>query len=468
MTLRTLLLCSSLAAGLDTLAADRLTPDQQLARDVYRELVEINTVTATGDTLRAAEAMAARLRAAGLPERDVQVFNPAPRKGNLVARLRGTGARKPILLMAHLDVVEAKRSDWTTDPFTLVEKDGWFYARGSSDDKAMASALVSALVRYRREGFVPARDIVLVLETDEETGDPNQVGMKWLVANHRDLLDAELALNEGADVAYQRGKPVFVGVQTSEKVSARFVLEVRDPGGHSSLPSRENAIYRLAEALGRVSRFSFPVALNETTREWFARIAAREAPAVAADIRAVLQPSPDGGAAERLSRNPVYNAQLRTTCVATMLEAGHAANALPQTARATLNCRILPGETPEQVERTLARIVADERVSVTKMGSGLPTPPSPLDPALFRTIERVSAAFWPGVPVVPTMLAGGTDGQHLRNIGVPTYGHSGMRDDLEENRLHGKDERLSVEAFYWGSEYLYRLVKALSGDAEGS
>jgi acetylornithine deacetylase/succinyl-diaminopimelate desuccinylase-like protein len=469
MAIRTLCLCISLVAAPRAAAADApLTAHQQLARDVYRELVEIDTVTTTGDTARAADAMAARLRAAGFAERDVQVFHPAPRKGNLVARLRGTGARKPILLLAHLDVVDAKRSDWTTDPFVLVEKDGWFYGRGSGDDKAMAAAFVAAMVRYKREGFVPARDVILVLETDEEGLDQNVVGMQWLLKNHRDLLDAELALNEGANVAHAKGRPVYVGLQTSEKIHARFVLEAKNQGGHSSLPSSDNAIYRLSDALGRLSRFAFPVSLNETTRAWFERTAAREEPVVAADIQAVLGSTPSSEAAERLSRDPVFNAMLRTTCVATMLEAGHAPNALPQTARATVSCRILPGEPVDGVQRTLVHILADDQVSVTMASGGLPSPPSPLDASLVRTIERVASEFWPGVPVVPTMLAGATDGLYLRNAGIPTYGHSGMRGDLEENRAHGKDERLSVEAFYKGSEYLYRLVKALASGAPGS
>jgi acetylornithine deacetylase/succinyl-diaminopimelate desuccinylase-like protein len=454
-----------LAVGIAAPAEPALTPEQQFVRDVYRELLEINTVTATGDTLRAAEAMAARLRAAGFAKEDVLVFNPAPKKGNLVARLRGTGARRPILLVAHLDVVEAKRTDWTTDPFTLEEKDGWFYARGSGDDKAMAAAFVAALVRYKREGFVPARDIILVLETDEEISDANAVGMQWLLRNHRDLLDAELALNEGGHVQHERGKPVLLGLQTSEKVPAHFVLEVKNKGGHSSLPSRDNAIYRLADALGRLARFDFPVKLNETTRAWFERTAAWVEPAVAADIRSLLGPSPDPEAVSRLARNPVYNAQIRTTCVATLLEAGHAPNALPQTARATVNCRILPGEPVEEVHKTLVRIVADEQVSVTNTRAMAPSPPSPVDAELLRTIDRVASDFWPGVPVLPIMLAAATDGSFLRSAGIPTYGHSGMRQDLEDVRFHGKDERLSVEAFYKGTEYLYRLVKALSGTA---
>ncbi|HET9597085.1 MAG TPA: M20/M25/M40 family metallo-hydrolase [Anaeromyxobacteraceae bacterium] len=469
MSFRAFCACASLAVAARAWSADaQLEPNSQLARDVYRELVEINTVTATGDTGRAADAMAARLRSAGFAEKDVQVFHPAPRKGNLVARLRGTGARRPILLVAHLDVVEAKATDWTTDPFRLVEKDGWFYGRGTGDDKAMAAAFVAAMIRYRREGLVPARDVILVLETDEEILDANVLGMQWLLKNHRDLLDAELALNEGGSVQHAKGKPVLLALQTSEKVSAHFVLEVKNKGGHSSLPSKDNAIYRLAAALERLSRFAFPLELNETTRAWFERTAAREEPAIAEDIRSLLSARPDPEAVARLGDNSVFNAQMRTTCVATLLEAGHAPNALPQTARATVNCRILPGQPVEEVQKALARVVADEQVSVTNTFALAASPPSPIDPVLVHTIEQVASGFWPGVPVAPTLLAAATDGSFLRTAGIPTYGHSGMRSDLEDNRAHGKDERLSVEAFYKGSEYLYRLVKALANGAPGS
>jgi acetylornithine deacetylase/succinyl-diaminopimelate desuccinylase-like protein len=461
--MRSALIASLLALEVAAPAAPVLSPEQQFARDVYRELLEINTVTATGDTLRAAQAMAARLRAAGFPEEEVHVFNPAPRKGNLVARLRGTGARRPILLVAHLDVIEAKPTDWSTDPFTPVEKDGWLYARGSTDDKAMAASFVAALVRYKREGFVPARDIVLVLETDEEILDENGLGMRWLLKNHRDLLDAEVALNEGGNVLYVKGKPVSLELQTSEKISTFFLLEVKNKGGHSSLPSRDNAIYRLADALGRIARFDFPVKLNETTRATLDRAVVREEPAIAADIRSILGSRPDPRAAERLSQVPRYNAMLRTTCVATLLEAGHAPNALPQVARATVNCRILPDESADEIQRTLVRVVADEQIAVTKTGGGNPSPPSPIDARLVRTIERVASDFWPGVPVGPVMVPATTDSLYLRTAGIPTYGHSGMRRDFEDNnRIHGMDERLSVDAFYKGSEYLYRLVKAVS------
>lgn len=442
------------------------SPHQQLSYDIYKELVEINTVTATGNTLTAAEAMAARLKAAGFPDADVQVLSPAPRKGNLVARLHGTGARKPILLLAHIDVVEALPADWTTDPFKLVEKDGYYYGRGTADNKFMAAAFVSNLIRYRQEGYRPDRDLIVALETDEETLDSGAVGIRWLLGNHRDLIDAEYALNEGAGVGLRNGKPVRNGVQTSEKVSLSFYLEVRNPGGHSSLPSRDNAIYHLAQGLTRLAQYDFPVKLNETTRTYFERLAAGETGQMAADMRAVASPQPDFAAVARVSARSGYNAQLRTTCVATMLEGGHASNALPQTARATVNCRILPGESVDEVRNTLIRVLGDEQISVTTRSKPVLSSPSPLNPEIMQAIERLSAEFWPGITVVPMMGTGATDGSYLRNAGIPTYGHSGRAGDLSENRAHGKDERIPVESLYEGSEYLYRLVKALSSESK--
>jgi acetylornithine deacetylase/succinyl-diaminopimelate desuccinylase-like protein len=437
--------------------------EQQLAFDIYKELVEINTVTATGDTGRAADAMAARLRAAGFSGDDVQVFKPAPRKGNLVARFRGTGVRKSILLLAHLDVVEALSADWSFDPFKLTEKDGYYYGRGTVDDKFMAATFVANLIRYKQEGFRPDRDIIVALETDEEIGDVNALGIRWLIKNHRDLIDAEFALNEGGSVGLKDGKPIRNGIQTSEKVSVFYRLEALNKGGHSSVPSPDNAIYHLAQGLAKLAKFSFPLNLNATTRLYFERAAELETPQTAADIRAVLAANPDHAALARLSENIAYNAQLRTTCVATMLQGGHAINALPQSARATVNCRIMPTEKVEDVKATLIRVLGDDQISV---GGGLQaalSPPSALDEELLSTIEKTSEELWPGVPVVPVMGAAGTDGSYLRNAGIPTYGHSGLAGDVDDVRIHGKEERVAVKSFREGSEYLYRLVKRLSG-----
>jgi acetylornithine deacetylase/succinyl-diaminopimelate desuccinylase-like protein len=440
-----------------------LSREQQRARDIYQQLIEINTVTATGDTARAAQAMGARLRAAGFAEGDVHVFTPAPRKGNLVARLRGTGARRPILLLAHLDVVEARRGDWTTDPFKLVENDGFFYGRGTGDDKLMAAAFVSNLIRYKEEGYKPERDVILALETDEEILDQDGWGMQWLLKNHRDLIDAEFALNEGGGVGARKGTPLLHGLQISEKVPANFVLETRNRGGHSSVPRKDNAIYRLADGLARLSRFEFPVNLSAVTRGWFEKMAFVEIPQVAADMRSAISSRPDPAAVARLSAHPVYNAQLRTTCVATLLEAGHAFNALPQVARATVNCRVLPGESMDEVRKTLVQVLADDQISVTPTWVHVASEQSSPDPELTRAVTRLTADFWPGVPVVPTMSAGATDGSFLRNAGIPTYGHSGIVNDIDDIRAHGKDERVPVKSFYDAQEYLYRLVKLLAG-----
>jgi acetylornithine deacetylase/succinyl-diaminopimelate desuccinylase-like protein len=448
-----------------TVAADGLSPPQQLAFDIYKELVEIDTTTATGDTARAADAMATRLRAAGYSDADVQVFSPKPRKGNLVARLRGSGARRPILLLAHLDVVPALRQDWSVDPFKLTEQDGYYYARGSGDDKFMAASFVTNLIRYKQEGYKPVRDIIVALETDEEILDYDGLGIQWLLKNHRELIDAEFALNEGGGVGLKDGKPIRNSVQTSEKVSLTYQLDVRNRGGHSSVPSRDNAIYHLAEGLVRLSKFSFPLKLNDTTRAFFERMAQFESEQTAADIRAALSDRPDPSTLSfaRLAASPGYNAQLRTTCVATMLQGGHAVNALPQLASAKVNCRILPGEPVDEVKATLERVLADDQITVTQLGQPVLSAPSELHEEIMGSIEKLTNEFWPGAVVLPVMSAGATDGSYLRNAGIPTYGHSGLASDIYDIRAHGKDERVLVKSFFEGDEYLYRLVKMLSG-----
>jgi acetylornithine deacetylase/succinyl-diaminopimelate desuccinylase-like protein len=458
-------LISILPVVLRPAAAQGLSPQQQLAFDIYKELVEINTVTATGDTARAAEAMAARLLAAGFAAADVHAFSPAPRKGNLVARLRGTGARKPILLIAHLDVVPASREDWSVDPFQLTEKDGYFYARGSGDDKYMAAAFVANLIRYKQEGYKPDRDIIIALETDEEILDRDALGIQWLIKNHRDLIDAEFALNEGGGVALKDGKPIRNTVQTSEKFSLTFRLDVKNRGGHSAVPMKDNAIYRLAAGLVRLSKFDFPPKLNETTRAYFERSAQLDGGQTAADMRSVLVDQPDPAALSfvRLTANPFYNALLRTTCVATMLEGGQAFNALPQLASATVNCRVMPGESVDEVKATLVRVLADDQIVITQVDQPVLSAPSALNEEIMGSIEKLSEQFWPGAVVIPTMSAGATDGSYLRNAGIPTYGHSGLAGDINDIRIHGNDERIPVKSFYQGEEYLYRLIKLMSG-----
>ncbi len=436
-----------------------LTPDQALAREILAELIGINTTAEHGSTTPAALAVARRLSAAGFPAADVQVVGPE-RNRNVVARLRGTGKRRPILLLAHLDVVEALPSDWSLDPFTLTERDGYFYGRGTSDIKDMAAIFVATLIRLKREYVVPDRDIILALEAGEET---DAAGIRWLLANRRDLIDAEYCINgDAGDPLEQHGRPVLRAVQASEKVYHDVRFEVHNPGGHSSLPVPDNAIYRLAAALGRLAGFQFPVSLNDVTRAYFERMAPTQPADVAADMRALLRDLPDSAAAARLSaRSPLFNSILRTTCVATRLEAGHANNALPQTARAVVNCRMLPQDPPERVEQMLRSVVADTAVAVIPIDTARPSPPSPIAPDVFAPLERVTHQMWPGVPVIPNMETGASDGIYLRNAGIPVYGVSGVLLDVDDIRAHGRDERIGVREYYAGLEFTYRFVKAL-------
>ena len=432
-------------------------PDQKLTREIFKELIEINTTESSGNTTKAAEAMAARLKAAGFADKDIFVGGAHERKGNLVATLRGTGKKKPILLLAHLDVVEALRSDWTTDPFKFEEIDGFYYARGSSDDKAMAAIFVANLIRYKQEKFVPERDIIVALTADEETGDHN--GVDWLLKNHRDLINAEFALNEGGRGQEKDGKKILNAVQLSEKVFQSFTLEVHNRGGHSSQPRKDNAIYQLAHALDNLAKFDFPVNLNEGTRVYFERSSKIESGQLAEDMKGIIKTPYDPMALERLSAFPSYNAMLRTTCVATMINGGHADNALPQTATALVNCRILPNDNPEKIKETLIKVFDDKEITVTTKNAAKISPPSPMTADVFKPIEKITQQMWPGVPVVPTMSTGATDGAYLRKDGIPTYGVSGIFSDISDVRAHGKDERIGVKAFYEGQEFLYQLVK---------
>jgi len=433
-------------------------PTRLLVRDIYQQLIEINTTESTGNMTTAAEAMAARLRAAGFPESDVKVLAPEPRHGNLVARLHGTGAKKPLLLLAHLDVVEARREDWSTDPFKLVEQDGWFYARGSGDDKAMAAIWIATLIRLKQEHFVPDRDIIVALTSDEETGDYN--GASWLVQNHRDLVDAGLALNEGGDGASFDGKYLYNSIGESEKVYVTFELTVHNKGGHSSVPEKPNAIYQLATALTKLASYDFPVKLNEVTRAYFKRLGTIQGGQEGADMRAVAE-SGDPAAAARISQTPAFNARMRTTCVATRLEGGHADNALPQMAKATVNCRVLPGEDPEEVRSTIVRVIDDRAIDVTWKDKAKPSQPSPLSAEIMGPVEQLTTEFW-NVPVLPSMGTGASDSLYLRNTGIPTYGVSGLFGDIKDNRAHGKDERVGVKQFYDATQFLYALVKKLA------
>jgi acetylornithine deacetylase/succinyl-diaminopimelate desuccinylase-like protein len=431
-----------------------------LTREIYKELVEIRTVHPDGDNTAAARAMARRLLEAGFDAADVQVLEPAPLKGNLVARYRGTGELKPLLMLAHIDVVEAKKEDWSEglDPFKLTEKDGFFYGRGTIDDKAMAAAFVANFIRYKREGYKPKRDLVIALTADEEGGTHN--GVEWLLKNHRPLIEAEAALNEGADGKWRDGKPFMQGVQVSEKMYLSFDFEATNPGGHSSEPRGDNAIYDLAGALERLSRFNLPARVDDVTRAYFARLAKVEPADLARSLEAMAESRATDDDQRRVAAHAHYNARMRTTCVATRLEGGHADNALAQRARATVNCRLLPGEDPAFVTKELQRMAGD-RVTVKARGTAQARKASDARSPLVATIARVSETMWPGTPVVATMSAGATDGSRLRDAGIPTYGVSGLFVEHGESRLHGRDERVPVGSFFDSVEFLYRLVKAL-------
>jgi acetylornithine deacetylase/succinyl-diaminopimelate desuccinylase-like protein len=442
-----------------TRAQANADPHQTLLREIYKELVEINTTDSVGDCTRAAEAMAARLRSAGFPAEDVQVIVPPgnAKKGNMVARLRGTGAKKPVLLLAHIDVVEAKREDWSTDPFVLTEQDGYLYGRGSTDDKAMAAIFVTNLIRMKQEGYKPERDIILALTADEEGGNFN--GVDFLIKNRRDLVDAEFGINEGGGGQLKHGQRLLSGIQASEKVFQSFRLEVTNRGGHSSQPRKDNAIYQLAIALVRLSNHQFPFNLNEVTRSYFERMSKIETGQLASDMKAVASNPPDPAAVKRLEETPYYNALMRTTCVATRLEGGHADNALPQMARALVNCRILPQENATDVQAALTRVVNDPQVKITPIGTYKPSPPSPLSAQVMQPVERVTDRMWHGTPVVPLMGAGATDSLYFRQAGIPVYGVSGIFGDIDDNRAHGRDERVMIKSLYEAQEFLYDLVR---------
>jgi acetylornithine deacetylase/succinyl-diaminopimelate desuccinylase-like protein len=461
-----LLFCLSVAAAPTALsqtakATDALTAGEKLSRDIFRELIEINTTVSRGST-KAADAMAARLKNAGYPDGDITLAGPHPDHMNMVARLRGKGAHRPVLFIGHLDVVEALKADWSLDPFSFTERDGYFYGRGTNDMKCEDADIVANLIRLKREGFVPDRDIIVALTEDEESGDAN--GVSWLLENRRSLIDAEFCINlEGGGGDIKNGRHVMMEVQTGEKVYISYRLEAKNPGGHSSLPVKENAIYRLAAALSRLSGHDFPVRLNETTRLFFERGASQETGPTRADMQAMAKTPLDTGAAERLSAaSPYYNAMLRTTCVATMLQGGHAENALPQSATATVNCRLLPEHTPEGVLSALRTVVADDQVAVRLLHASALSPLSPLRNDVVAAVEEITATMWPGVVVTPVMSTGATDGRLLRRAGIPVYGVSGMFTDADDVRAHGRDERLGVSAFEEGVEFMYRLMKSLS------
>jgi acetylornithine deacetylase/succinyl-diaminopimelate desuccinylase-like protein len=456
-----ILFCAALSAsGSLSAQSTRPEPERQLAHDIYKQFIEIPSGFTTGSTTPVAEAAAARLKAAGFPDSDIFRGGANPKKEDLVVRYHGSGKHKPLLLLAHIDVVEAKREDWSMDPFQLNEKDGYFYGRGTGDDKAQAAIWLANLVQFKKEGFVPDRDLIVALTADEEGGGPYN-GVEWLIKNHRELIDAEFCLNEGGWGEIINGKHVANYLQVSEKYVINLRFEVHNKGGHSSLPVPENAIYRLAAALGRLSNFGFPLKTNEVTSAYFRQMAQVDSTSNKEDLLKVSEGDPV--AMQRIAAAaPAWNATLRTTCVATVLEGGHAVNALPQLAAATVNCRVLPEDPPQYVEETLRKVVNDNQVSVKALGEPERGPSSALRPDLLDAATRVTTKFWPGTPVVPNMVMGATDGRSLRIAGIPTYGIQGIFIDRDDVRFHGRDERILVQSFYEGQAFLYDLVKALS------
>ena len=458
-------LSASIGANAQTPAITR--PPQKieaLGRDILSELVAINSTQAHGST-SAAQAMAARALAAGFLPADVKLLAPAahPEKANVVVRLRGRGVGRAVLFIAHLDVVEARREDWTFDPFQLTEREGWLYGRGTIDMKGQAAAVLANLIRLKQEGVVPEHDIIAAFTADEEAGDAN--GVAWLFKEHRDLVDAALVVNpDGGEAAIKQGRKLYVGLQTSEKVYMTFALEATDKGGHSSRPTADNPIYRLAAGLNRLAAFRFPVHLTDTTRLYFGRRAEIESGSVQADMRALLRTPPDPAAVGRLSSVVETNVQMRTTCTATMIEGGHAENALPQRARALVQCRVIPAESQESVAAAITATLADPKIAVSVVSPATPAPDSPPTPAILAMLEQVTRSMWPGLVVLPEMSAGADDSIYTRAIGVPSYGIDGMFDDLDDGRAHGRDERIGVAAFAEELEFTYRLMRAI-GDA---
>lgn len=445
--------------------SQQLNANQQLAKDVFKELIEFNTVNIGSGTTAAAEAMAKRFRDAGFAEQDIFLGGPRADKHNLVVRYRGrnnAAAQKPLLLLAHLDVVEALKSDWSQDldPFKFVEREGYYYGRGTTDDKAQAAIFVANLLRFKKEGWVPDRDIVLALTADEEGGGFN--GARWLIQNHRALVDAALVINEGGRGALKNGKPIFNEVQATQKNVVGFTVTAKNRGGHSSVPRPDNAIYQLSEGVARFAKHKFPVKLNTVTREYFSRTAAVETPELGAAMRAIVKNESDAAAESVLAKDPMYNAMLRSTCVATGLSGGHASNALPQTAEVRINCRILPDANPAEIREEIVKAFADTSLEVSVAGRGNFVAPSPIGAEIMAPVEQVTRELYGNIPVIPTMSTGATDSQPFRTLGIPAYGVWGIMMDVDDIRMHGRDERILIKSFFDGQEFLYRLTKQLA------
>ncbi|WP_374524574.1 M20/M25/M40 family metallo-hydrolase [Sphingopyxis sp.] len=463
----TALLTSALLVATPGVAQEAPRPDQLAFRDLYKELVETNTTLSSGSCTLAAERMATRLKAAGFADEQLTLFAAPdhPKEGGLVAVYPGTSkTAKPILLIAHIDVVEAKREDWERDPFVMVEENGYFYGRGTADDKAQAAVWIDTLIRFKQQGYKPKRTVKVALTCGEESNGAFN-GAEWLAANKRDLIDAEFALNEGGGGDSDgKGKVLGQSVQVGEKTFANFRLETRNPGGHSSAPVPANAIYQLAAALGKIGAHDFPVEMTDTTRRFFAEAGAARGDETGKAMVALAKDPADKAAEAIVNKDPFLHSNLRTTCVATMLDGGHAPNALPQRAGANINCRIFPGHSIESIRDELAKVIGDPGVTVTQLPPKRPAPPAPpLDPKVIGPMQKLVDKYWPGLKVVPAMANGYTDATFLGAVGIPTYGIPGMWGDPDGNGAHGLNERMEVRSVYVGRDYMFDLVKAYAG-----
>lgn len=457
------LAAAALGACLVGAAPQPPADNKALAHDIFKELIEIHSSDTIG-TKAAADAIVARLLANGFAAADIHVLpeEKYPNQVSVVVRYRGRGMAKPVLWHGHIDVVDARPEDWTYPPFKFTEKDGYYYGRGAADMKDQDAAMLASLIRLKKEGFVPDRDIIVAFTADEE-GDWQQDGMWYLMREHRDLVDAAFAINADGDSGQiDAGRRIDYGIETSEKTYVTFTLTVTNKGGHSSEPRPDNAIYQLADGLVRLAKYQFPFKTNATTREYFRQMAALQSGQRKADYLAMAKPQLDLAAAQRLSADIPTNAILHSTCVATMLNAGVQENALPSRAVATVQCRIMPDETAATTKAALEQAIADPAIKVEVLGLVLPAPESPPDPALFARVGSVVHSMWPGVPVIPVMDAGASDSIFTRGGGMPGYGISGGWTDIHDIRYHGRDERIGVDAFYECVEFTYRLMKALS------
>jgi acetylornithine deacetylase/succinyl-diaminopimelate desuccinylase-like protein len=447
------------------LGAQQLTPNQLALKDIYKEMLEYNTVNIGGGTTEAVNAVAKRFRDAGFPEQDIFLGGVQANKHNIVVRLRGKGGPnppKPLLLLAHIDVVEALKSDWSPDldPFKFLERDGYYYARGSQDDKSMAAIFVANLIQLKKENYAADRDIIVALTADEEGGCCN--GARWLVQNHRDKIDAAFVINEGGGGSLRGDKPFLNSIQATQKNVVNFTVTAKNRGGHSSVPRPDNAIYQLSEGIARFSKFSFPVKFNTVNRAFFEKTAEIETPEMQRAMRALLRNENDAAAAAIVSKNERYNSMLRSTCVATGLKGGHASNALPQTAEVGINCRILPDAVPTEIREGIIRAFADTGLEVSQARNNTPVAPSSIGPEIMGPVEQVTKELFGNIPVIPVMSTGATDSQAFRQVGIPAYGVSGIMTDPEDIRSHGRDERMRIKSLYDGQEFLMRLTKLLA------